>query len=183
MIWAGLQAGARAELFDGVVAAVNGEAVLLSTLRAYMAAYAPSATPSDALQHLIDDRLLAALAHRYGQSLKPAEVAAERARHPAPSGYTGPEWDELVSDHLLATKFMAFRYGDFVPVSRQQEQKYYNQHRASFPQPFNQAEPRIHDLLVPEIRARRERNFLRDLRQRSDVRTDAAMLDAAANAR
>jgi hypothetical protein len=174
---------AQAEIIDGVVGAVDGSAIPLSILQAYQASYEPAQPMGVSLENLIDDRLLSGQARRYGQSVAAKDLAAERNAHALPAGMTKPEWDQVLNDHLLAAQFLQFRFGDFVPVSREQEQAYYEKNRANFPGTFADAAARIHDILLPLARARREEAFKRNLRQNADVRTDATLLDAAAHAR
>jgi hypothetical protein len=178
-----VSAPARAEIIDGVVGAVEGSGIPLSILRAYQDAYDPEQPMGVALQQFIDERLLSGQARRYGQVVPAAELTGERRAKPMPAGLTKPEWDQVLSDHLLAAQFLKFRFGDFVPVSREQEQAYFDANRASFPGSFAESVKRIHDILLPLVRAQREQAYRNDLRQRVDVRMDATLLDAAAHAR
>jgi len=63
-----------------------------------------------------------------------------------------------------------------VPVTRDQELAYYNQHRAAYPGTFEAEQPKIHALLLPQIRQRRIDRFLTDLRDRADVRVETGLL-------
>jgi hypothetical protein len=171
-----LASPAQAALVDGVVAATGRDAIALSLFRAYHTAFWPDQPAAAAIRHLIDDRLVAAQARRYGQDLKPQELAAARQAHPRPAGPTPEEWDRLVADRTLAERFLQFRFGDFVPVTRDQEQAYYDRHRQEFPGSFEAEQPKIHALLVPQVRERRIDRFLTDLRNRADVRVDTTLL-------
>ncbi|MDB5099595.1 MAG: hypothetical protein JWM80_4016 [Cyanobacteria bacterium RYN_339] len=172
----GFAAPVQAALVDGVVAATGHEAIALSLFRAYHTAFWPDQPAAVAVRRLIDDRLVAAQARRYGQDLKPAELEAERKSHARPAGPTPEEWDRLIADRALAERFLAFRFGDFVPVTRDQEQAYFDKHRGDFPGTFDAAQPRIHAILVPQIRARRIDRFKTDLRDRADVRVNPGLL-------
>lgn len=167
---------AQAALVDGVVAATGRDAIALSLFRAYHTAFWPEQSATTAIRHLIDDRLVAAQARRYGQDLKPEELAAARQAHPRPAGPTPEEWDRLVADRTLADRFIQFRFGDFVPVTRDQEQAYYDKHRQAYPGSFEAEQPKIHALLVPQVKQRRIDRFLQDLRDGADVRIDAGLL-------
>jgi hypothetical protein len=169
-------APAPAAVVDGVVAATGREAIALSLFRAYHAAFWPDQPAPTAIRHLIDERLVAGQARRYGQDLKPAELAEVRKAHPRPAGPTPEEWDRLIADHELAARFLQFRFGDFVPVTRDQEQAYYQRHRDAYPGSFEAEQPRIHARLVPQVRARRIERFLTELRDRADVRIDLDLL-------
>jgi hypothetical protein len=171
-----LAAPVRAEVVDGVAAAIDHQPVALSLLRAYHGVFEPDIKLEDALQRLIDDRLLANQARRYGQSLTPLELSRERVKHPKPPGPSDEEWLQLVTDRALAARFLEFRFGEFVPVTREQLQAYYNAHRKDFPGTLAEEEERVRMVLAPLARARREERFKRELRERADVRIDASLL-------
>lgn len=169
---------ARSEPLDGVVAAVEYNAVMLSTLRAYRLAYAPQATPIVALTQLIDDALLAREANRYGLTIENEEVRKSAAKTPIPGTLTRPEWETLVANHLLAQRFLDFRFGEFVPIARDEVRAYYEAHRDRFPGPLDAAEEEIRTLLAPTVRARREATYKEELRLRYQVRLNESLLAA-----
>jgi hypothetical protein len=163
-------------IVDGVVAAIDQRAIALSTLAAYRLAFAPGEAPADALEAMIDDRLLSREAQRYGQTVPKPELERALARVAGLGGLSRAEWQLLVGDHLLARRFLDFRFGDFVPIPRDQLRAYYDAHRAEYPQPFEQVEERIRARLLPSVRASREADYRRQLRRRADVRVNADLL-------
>jgi hypothetical protein len=171
-------APAVAAQIDAIVAAIEHDAIALSTLQAYRQAYAPEQPPAVALQQLIDDQLLAREANRYGQTLTNDQVKAAIAKLPRPGTLTQLEWENLAASHLLAQRFLDFRFGDFVPVSRDEVRAYYDAHRDRFPQAFDAVEEDIRQLLVPVVRARRVSAYKDELRTRYDVRINGFLLPA-----
>lgn len=167
---------ARAELVDGVVAAIDYKIVARSTLSAYRAAFVPAEPPALALQALIDDQLLGQEARRYGLELSPERLAEGLARWPRPTGMGEAEWRALVADHMLARQFLDFRFADFVPIPREELRAYYEAHRAEFGRPFAEVEDRIRALLTPAARARREGAYREELRTRYEIRVNAGLL-------
>lgn len=169
---------AQAAQIDAIVAAIEHNAIALSTLEAYRQAYAPEQPPAVALQQLIDDQLLAKEANRYGQTLTNDEVKAAIAQVPRPGTLTQLEWEALAASHMLARRFLDFRFGDFVPVSRDEVRAYYEAHRDRFPQALDAVEEDIRQLLVPVVRARRVSAYKDELRVRYDVRLNGFLLPA-----
>ncbi|MFN3430350.1 MAG: hypothetical protein ACK46X_10385 [Candidatus Sericytochromatia bacterium] len=169
---------AGAAQIDAIVAAIEHDAIARSTLEAYRQAYAAEQPPAVALQQLIDDHLLAREANRYGQTLTNEEVKAAIARVPRPGTLTQLEWEALAASHLLAQRFLDFRFGDFVPVSRDEIRAYYEAHRDRYPQALDAVEEAIRQLLVPVVRARRISVYKDELRVRYDVRINGFLLPA-----
>ena len=146
---------AEAAIVDGVVATVDNQVMPLSILRAYQAAYAPTQPLEGALAQWVDDRLVANQAARYGQRVAAGSLDAERAAHPRPVGLDDASWDQLLGDHLLARQFLEGRFGGFVPVSRAEEERVYQDNRKAYPGPFASEEPKIRALLEPAARQAR----------------------------
>lgn len=167
---------------DGVVAAVEADVFALSLLEAYQRAFFPRADRETAVGRLIDERLLAAEARRYGRAIAPAALAAARKAHPTPAGFDTAEWDAVLSDRLQAQAFLDFRFGEFVPIPREDVQAYYDAHRERFPRPFEEEEAAVRQALAPLARARKEIEYRRALRDRAEWRVDRALLEAGAAA-
>lgn len=163
---------------DAIVAAIEYNAVALSTLEAYRQAFEPEQVPAVALQRLIDDMLLAREATRYGQSVTNDEVRAAAGTKAPPGTLTTLEWHNMLANRLLAQRFLDFRFGDFVPVSRDEINAYYEAHRDRYPQTLDAVEEAIRALLVPVVRARRVAGYKDELRLRYDVRVNAFLLQA-----
>lgn len=174
----GAPAPAIAEVIDGVVAAIDYKPIALSILEAYRRAFWPQQPAAVALDRLIDDRLLAAEARRYGQTLSDSALAEGLARWPKPAGLLEAEWRQVVADHVQARQFLTFRFADFVPISREELRAYYAAHRGEFQRPFEEVEPLIRERLTPAVRARREQAFKQELRSRSQVRLTPELLPA-----
>jgi hypothetical protein len=158
------------------VGAIDYNAIPLSVLTAYQAAFMPEQPAGVALQALINDALLSREANRYGQTIANAEVVAEAAKRPTPGTLTELEWQQLLAMHVLAKRFVDFRFGDFVPVSRDEIKAYYDAHRKQFPGPFEGVEDAIRQLLVPAVRAKRVAAYETELRARYSVRVNAELL-------
>lgn len=167
---------AAAAQVDAVVAAIEYDAIALSTLEAYRQAYEKDQPPAIALQRLIDDMLLAREATRYGQSVTNDEVRQAGASGAAPGTLSKLEWHNMVANRLLAQRFLDFRFGDFVPVSRDEIRSYHEAHRDRFPGSLDAEEEAIRTLLVPVVRARRVAAYKDELRMRYDVRVNAFLL-------
>lgn len=163
-------------LADGVVAAIEFNAIMLSTLRAYQQAFMPEQPAAVALEALINDSLLAREANRYGQTIPNEQVKKEAAARPVPGTLTPIEWQQLLAMHLLAQRFIDFRFGDFVPVSREEIKAYYEAHRNQFFGPIDQYEELIRGLLVPAVRARRVASYEEELRTRYNVRINGDLV-------
>lgn len=172
-LWATPAAAAR---IDATVAAIGYDAIALSTLEAYQKAFAPGQKPAIALQRLIDDFLLAKEAGRYGQSVTNDDVRKEAAKTRIPGTLSEAEWQVVVANRLLARRFLRFRFGDFVPVSRDEVRAYYEAHRDRYSQPLEAVEEEIRALLVPVVRQRRVDAYKEELRLRYDVRINAFLL-------
>lgn len=155
---------------DAIVAAIGYEVVARSTLVAYRESFAPKQAPAEVLQTLIDNRLLAAEARRYAISSGSADVAALRQAHPAPPTFTAAEWDRLLRERVLARKFLDFRFGDFVPVSRDAVLALMQAKPAEFKGDTMANEAKARKMLLPAARAEREQAFLLALRDRGEVR-------------
>lgn len=167
---------ARAELVDVVVASIDFRVVAASLLANYRRAFAPDQPPAVALQMLIDDRLLANEARRYGQTMTPEAMKAALAKHPRPGDLTEAEWRLLLGDHLLAKQFLEFRFSEFVPISRDEVKAYYEANKASFGAPFEEVEERVRALLLPAARARQIEAYKSELRSRAQVRINAHLI-------
>jgi hypothetical protein len=161
---------------DGVVAAIEFNAIMLSTLRAYQQAFMPEQPAALALESLINDSLLAREANRYGQTLPSETVIKESKARPIPGTLTPIEWQQLLATHMLAQRFLDFRFGDFVPVSRDEIRAYYEAHRDRFSGPIDQYEELIRGLLVPAVRARRVASYEEELRTRYNVRINGDLV-------
>lgn len=166
----------RAELVDVVVASIDFRVVAASLLANYRAVFAPAQPPAIALQMLIDDRLLANEARRYGQNLTPEAMKAALAKYPRPGDLTEAEWRLLLGDHLLAQQFLEFRFSEFVPISREAVLEFYKGHRDAFPEPFEAVEERVRQRLLPAAKARQIAAYKEELRSRAQVRINANML-------
>jgi hypothetical protein len=171
-----LSQGAGAALTDGVVAAIDYKIISLSTLVAYRQALDPQVPLSRALDDLLSDRLLATEGLRYGQSLGNQEVSKEAAPIPQPTELNVAEWHVLLADHLLAERFLNFRFGGFVPVTMEQLQSYYQAHRATYTTSFANASQAIRDVLTPQLRAQQEAAYIQELRTRANVRVNPELL-------
>jgi hypothetical protein len=167
---------AQAVQVDAIVAAIEYDAIALSTLEAYRQAFEKEQPPAIALQRLIDDALLAREATRYGQSVTNDEVRAAGAAGKPPGTLSTLEWHNMVANRLLAQRFLDFRFGDFVPVSRDEIRTYHEAHRDRFPGTLDAEEEAIRALLVPVVRARRVAAYKDELRLRYAVRVNAFLL-------
>lgn len=166
--WA--QAPAESRRTDGVVAAIGYDIVTRSLLEAYRGAFGPTRTEAEALRALVDERLLSAEARRYGLVVPAVAFREALAGHPAPAGIRGDEWRAVIADRVLSVQFLAFRFGDFVPVGRDDVTAYVASHpelRGLSPE-AREAEAR--ERLLPVLRARREEAFKEELRLRAEVR-------------
>lgn len=173
-----LAAPARAQApVDGVVAAVGADVFALSLLVAYRAAFYPQADLETAVERLLDEHLLAAEARRYGRVLPEARLASAKKRYPTPPGFDGDEWALVLRDRLQAQGFLDFRFGEFVPIPREDELAYYRANRARFPRPFEEEEPAVRRALMPLVRARQEIAYRRTLRERAEWRVDRGLLE------
>lgn len=166
---------ARAAMVDAMVAAVHHRIIALSTLEAYQQAFAARSDLNTALQALIDERLLADEARRYGQAVDPKTLAAAIAETPRPAGLTQDEWGDMMDDHLLAAQFLSFRFGDFVMVPRPTMLAYYRAHRATFKGRFVQEQERIRKLLAPAERQREVQGYIQTLRSSAQVQYNPAL--------
>lgn len=174
-----LAAPARAALVDGVVAAINDRVIALSTLEAYHTSFMPTQSSAAALETLINERLLASEATRYGQSLPNTTVTAAAAKLPVPAGLSHDEWFAMLGDHLLADRFIAFRFAGFMPIPRDQLLTYYHQHRDQFPGSFADAEETIRTALTPQVRQQQIDAYIEELRSTADVRIDPTLIPTA----
>ncbi|HEY9724617.1 MAG TPA: hypothetical protein V6D47_21625 [Oscillatoriaceae cyanobacterium] len=166
---------ARAEVVDAVVASVHNRIIALSTLMAYRQAFVPRSDLDAALNALVDERLLADEARRYGQAVDPKTLAATLKLMPTPAGMTSDEWGDVLDDHLLSAQFLSFRFGDFAMVSRAAMIAYFKAHRAQFPGHFAQNEERIRSLLAPAERRREEQAYVETLRASAQVQYNPAL--------
>lgn len=155
---------------DAVVAAIGYRVIPRSLVEAYRAAFEPSQPAAVALRTLIDDRLLAAEARRYLLAPKAGELEAARADHPLPAGFADAEWDQVLLDRVLARRFLDFRFGDFVPVTREEIRAFIKANPAGFKGTAEANEAKARSLLVPMVRAKREEAFKAELRDRVHVR-------------
>ncbi|MEB3195714.1 MAG: hypothetical protein VKP62_00780 [Candidatus Sericytochromatia bacterium] len=158
-------------LLDRVVATVEYDPVLLSTLKAYQRSFHGAASLEQALEALLGDRLLAREALRYGFAVSDQALTAEISRHPAPEGFGGAEWERLLEDRALARQFLTFRFGDFVPISREDIAAYLKGHPEAPGASLAAREQWARDRLAPIARAQRENAFREELRRRGYVRS------------
>lgn len=164
-----LRLAAAPLVLDAIVATIDRSPIAATTLEAFRARYAADEPPGVALQRLIDDRLVVREARRYALELPAGKLEAALKASPPPPGFTRPEWAGIVADHLLARQFLAFRFGEFVSMTRNQVRTFYTEHRDRFPGPFDREEPAVRDALRPIVQGQREQEFLVELRRRSDV--------------
>ena len=163
-------AGAPAlPLGDAIVALVDRVPITATMLDAYRARFAGREVASAALLSMIDDVLIAREARRYALTLAPDELPRALSTYPAPPGFEAAEWSAIVGDHLLASHLLAFRFGEYTPLSREQLQAHFKAHRDRFPGSFESQEDRVREVLAPLVRAKREADMRADLRQRADV--------------
>lgn len=155
---------------DAVVAAIGFTIVPRSVYVAYRAAFAAEHPPAVALQKLIDDRLLAIEARRYALAPVAGELEAARALNPLPDGFAPSEWDEVLQVRILAKRFLDFRFGDFVPIPREEIRALIGAYPKVFKGPQEADEAKARALLLPAARSKREDAFLEELRARVPVR-------------
>ena len=155
---------------DEVVAAIGFQIVPHSTYLAYRAAFAPEQVPAVALQRLIDDRILAIEARRYAIAPDAGELEAARVRYALPEGFAPSEWDEVLLARILAKRFLDFRFGDFVPIAREDVRAFIQAHPKAFIGTDDANEAKARALLLPAARSKREDAFLDELRARMAVR-------------
>lgn len=155
---------------DAILAAIGYQVIPRSLVEAYQRAFEPHQPAAVALQSLIDARLLAAEARRYALAPGSGELERARAAHPLPAGLARSEWDQILLDRLLARRFLDFRYGDFVPVSREEIRALIKANPEGFTGSDEANEARARALLLPLARQKREEAFKADLRERVHVR-------------
>ncbi len=155
---------------DAMVAAIGYQVIPRSLVNAYQRAFAPHQPAAVVLQALIDDRLLAAEARRYAIAPVAGELEQARAAHPLPEGFAQAEWDQIVLDRALARRFLDFRFGDFVPVSREEIRAFIQANPTGFKGTAAANEAKARGLLLPMARSRREEAFKAELRDRVHVR-------------
>jgi hypothetical protein len=155
---------------DAIVATIGYQVIPRSLVEAYRAAFEPAQPVPVALQRLIDDRLLAAEARRYALAPKAGELEAARKAHPLPPGFAASEWDQILLDRILAQRFVDFRFGDFVPVSREEIRAFIQRNPAGFKGTAEANEAKARALLLPVARSKREEAFKAEVRERVHVR-------------
>lgn len=155
---------------DALVAAIGYQVIPRSLVVAYQRAFMPAQPAAMALQALIDDRLLAAEARRYALGPRHKELDEERRRFPLPEGFAATEWDQILLDRVMSRRFLAFRFGDFVPVSREDVRAFIQANPAGFKGSAEANEAKARALLLPMVRSKREEAFKAELRERVHVR-------------
>lgn len=158
-------------LQEAVVAAIGAEPVLLSELRLYAASMAPQLSREAALAQLLDERLLAEQAERYGLSPAAGRIEALTRAHPLP--FLGAEPAALVRlrrDKAMAEAFVAFRFGAQLGAPVAELERFYASHRDRYPGPFAKEVERVRTDAAEALRAQRLRAFLEERRTASFLR-------------
>lgn len=158
-------------LSEAVVAAIGAEPVLLSELRLYAASMAPQLSREQALGQLLDERLLAEQAERYGLEPAPGRIAELTRAHPLP--FAGAEPAALVRlrrDKALAEVFVAFRFSATMGAPVAELEAHYAAHKERYPGGFAKEVARIRQDVSVASRASRLRAFLEERRAASFLR-------------
>jgi len=156
---------------EAVVAAIGYEPILLTEALAYQRAFGLSGSLRLTVEQMVDERLLAQEARRYG-----IEAAHPSSSPPADD----KESQRFKHDRALAAQFLKFRFGEFVPVTREDVAGYLVAHPDT---PGRDAEEKnriARERLLPTLRSRREAAFKTELRVRAEVRfmVDDASIDS-----
>jgi hypothetical protein len=180
-----LAAGAQV-LVERVVARVNGAVILLSEVRAALALSVVRGTEAEAVERMVERRLLLAEVARFPPS-EPSEgaVDAEYARLVAAvgvglntlmesTGLVALEVRDLARDSLRIQVYLDERFGLTVPLTGDQVFEYYRSHQEAFQRngvvvSFEEAEPDVRRLVAQERRAASVAKWALDLRQRAEV--------------
>lgn len=153
-------------LAEAVVAAIGYEPILLTEVLAYQQCFGIAGSLRSAVEQLVDERLLAQEARRYGLEtalwVPPAKFAAESPEAKTKQRFT--------HDRALAEQFLKFRFGDFVPIAREEIATYLKAHPETAALGAAQREGIAREKLFPIVRARRETAFKAELRIRAEVR-------------
>jgi hypothetical protein len=98
------------------------------------------------------------------------EAVAAGVRYALPEGFAPSEWDEVLLARILAKRFLDFRFGDFVPIAREDVRAFIQAHPKAFIGTDDANEAKARALLLPAARSKREDAFLDELRARMAVR-------------
>lgn len=178
-------AGAQA-LLDRVMARVDGQAILLSDVRAASGLGVADADPARAVEQLIERRLmLAELARFPPPEPTAAAVEAETARLTAvagaglnglitASGLTADGVTALARDTLRIQAYQDQRFGAGAAVSDEQARQYYDEHPDAFRRdgrlrPFDEAADDARREAAADRRRVVVAQWVRDLRGRAEV--------------
>lgn len=191
-----LPSPARAELVDRIVAAVNYEVITASDLAHAVAlnmrlgnAYEDLKTlESDTLEGLITRRLLVQEARR----LRFVEVSGEELRAEndklmkrfgsdkafadflAEQDMTEQELGRMLGERLLVERFVEKKVGLFVRVSRDEAQRYFEEHAAEYKdRRFQDFQKTIIALLTDQKIEKQLNQYVAELRSKADIRINA----------
>lgn len=160
---------AGAPMAEAVVAAIGYEPILLTEVLAYQQIVSEPITLRAAVEQLVDERLLAQEARRYGleseSGLPPVKIPGAEPGSPEAKAA-----QRFIRDRALAVQFLKFRFGEFVPVTREEIADYMRTHPETSGLELAQRERIARERLLPIVRARREAAFKAELRIRSEVR-------------
>ncbi|MEB3285765.1 MAG: hypothetical protein VKN33_10810 [Candidatus Sericytochromatia bacterium] len=151
---------------EAIVAAIGFEPIMLTEVLAYRNVFATRDSIAVVTARLIDERLLAHEARRYGM-----EKNASQPDATSPLAlWQDKETQRFLRDARLARQFLQFRFGEFVPVTREAIARYLREHPEIRGATQSERERTARQNLLPVVRAQREREFKEELRVRADVR-------------
>jgi SurA-like protein len=190
-----LAAGARAELVDHIVAAVNNEVVTASELaqtaglneRLGKSVLDRKTLETETLEGLITRRLLVQEARRLRfVEVSDQEIGAEveklRKRFESDASFkdflrsldlTEQELGRMLGEQLLVEKFVEKKVGLFVRVTREEAQNYFDGHAARFPgKRFQDVQKIITAALTDQKVGQQLDKYVAELRAKADIRVN-----------
>ena len=186
--------GARAELVDHIVAAVNNAVITSSELTQTMALNRQlgsagkgdqPALVTETLNGLITRQLLVQEARRLRfVDVSDQEISAEvdkvKARFPSEAAFmdflkaqdmTERELARMLGERLLVARFVEKKVGLFVRVSRDDAQSYFDAHPAQFRgKRFQEVQKEITAVLTDEKIGQQLDQYVAELRSKADIR-------------
>jgi hypothetical protein len=190
----------HAEPVDHIVAAVNNEVITASDLAHAVALNRGLsgiledriAPESDTLEGLITRRLLVQEARRLRfVDISDEEIGAERdklrkrfssdkayADFLAEQDITEQELDRMIGERLLVERFVEKKVGLFARVSRDEAQRYFEEHAAEYKnKSFQDSQKTIIALLTDRKIEDQLRRYVAELRSKADIRINPALTE------
>jgi hypothetical protein len=164
------------ELVDRILAVVNDSPLLLSEVRAVE--ILRSLDRGQALEAAIDERLMHQEASRLPQAAVSEEEVEEairsllEARSAVVERVPRAEMERLLRRQLSILKYIEFRFRPQIRVTDQEVREAWNEAFQGAPQgpPFEEAAPELRERLERRELDRRIEEWIRELRQRAEVR-------------